>query len=194
MNEQHRRSVAKGLSWRFFATIDTIILAYIFTGTITAALSIGGLEVLTKVGWYYLHERAWLRVGSSEELTSSWIGHGSHARGVLKAISWRAVGALDTVLIALIVTRHLGVSASIGGAELITKLLLYYLHERLWLNVQWGVVRGAPSRVLRSRIAGLFAVVTDAFTSLKQKAKVVLYALACVVFLLLMAGIAYIVQ
>ena len=63
MRETHGRSIVKGLSWRFFATIDTIILAYLFTGSISLAASIGGVEVATKVALYFLHERLWLNIG-----------------------------------------------------------------------------------------------------------------------------------
>ena len=58
----HRRSLAKTVSWRVTATIDTFIISFFVTGSFTWASSIAGLEVLTKMGLYYLHERAWARV------------------------------------------------------------------------------------------------------------------------------------
>ena len=57
-----RRSVAKAVSWRLTGTIDTILVSWFVTGTVTLALSIGGLEILTKTLLYYLHERTWNRV------------------------------------------------------------------------------------------------------------------------------------
>lgn len=60
--ESHARSIVKGITWRMLGTIDTIVLSYIFTGNIKVAAAIGGTEVITKVGLYYLHERAWLLV------------------------------------------------------------------------------------------------------------------------------------
>lgn len=57
-----RHSLAKTVSWRVTATIDTFIISYFVTGSFTWAGSIAGLEVLTKMGLYYLHERAWARV------------------------------------------------------------------------------------------------------------------------------------
>lgn len=56
------RSLAKTISWRIFASIDTFVLGLIITGNLTFAGSIATLEVLTKVVLYYLHERAWARV------------------------------------------------------------------------------------------------------------------------------------
>ena len=57
-----RHSLAKTVSWRVTATIDTFIISFFVTGSFTWASSIAGLEVLTKMGLYYLHERAWARV------------------------------------------------------------------------------------------------------------------------------------
>ena len=60
--DEHRRSIAKGISWRITGTLDTTLIAFFVTGAYSKALSIGLTEVGTKVFLYYLHERAWLRV------------------------------------------------------------------------------------------------------------------------------------
>lgn len=62
MKDSHSRSLAKGISWRILGTIDTIVIAWFITGQAIKALSIGGIEVITKVILYYLHERSWQRV------------------------------------------------------------------------------------------------------------------------------------
>jgi len=54
-----KRSLAKTISWRVIATTDTFILAWIFTSDEVIAASIAGLEVMTKLVLYYLHERGW---------------------------------------------------------------------------------------------------------------------------------------
>lgn len=59
--DHHKRSFIKGVSWRIVGTVDTIVIAFFWTGDYTKALSIGFAEVFTKVGLYYLHERVWLR-------------------------------------------------------------------------------------------------------------------------------------
>lgn len=59
MNEKHYRSVLKAVSWRTLGTIDTIVISYFVTGNVVMAISIGSIEVLTKMLLYYLHERAW---------------------------------------------------------------------------------------------------------------------------------------
>jgi len=59
MPDKHVRSVAKGISWRILATLTTVFLVFIFTGKLTLAFGIGLLEVLAKLGFYYVHERVW---------------------------------------------------------------------------------------------------------------------------------------
>ena len=59
-------------------------------------------------------------------------------RSILKTISWRVVGTLDTVFIAYIITGTFNQAISIGGFELITKMILYFFHERSWNKIQWG--------------------------------------------------------
>jgi uncharacterized membrane protein len=60
--DTHARSVAKAISWRVTGTLDTIIIACLITGRINTALSIGMVELFTKMCLYYLHERAWNRI------------------------------------------------------------------------------------------------------------------------------------
>jgi uncharacterized membrane protein len=55
-------------------------------------------------------------------------------RHIAKAITWRMLGTLDTVLIGWFFTGSLVIGAAIGGAEVITKTFLYYMHERVWYN------------------------------------------------------------
>jgi uncharacterized membrane protein len=62
------RSLAKAISWRVTGSIDTMLLSWFFTGSLTIAAAIGSTEVITKMVLYYLHERAWNRIqlGKSE--------------------------------------------------------------------------------------------------------------------------------
>lgn len=59
-------------------------------------------------------------------------------RSILKTISWRVIGTLDTIFIAYIITGTFNQAISIGGFELITKMILYFFHERSWNKIQWG--------------------------------------------------------
>lgn len=59
-------------------------------------------------------------------------------RSIVKSLSWRIIGTLDTVLISWLVTGTLKVAFSIGAIELITKMVLYFFHERVWNSIKWG--------------------------------------------------------
>ncbi len=61
--EAHSRSLVKAASWRILGSIDTFILSWLFTSSAAAAGAIASTEVLTKMVLYYLHERAWSRIG-----------------------------------------------------------------------------------------------------------------------------------
>lgn len=60
--EKARRSLAKAISWRITATLDTFIISFIVTGRISIAGTIAVIEVMTKIGIYYLHERLWTAI------------------------------------------------------------------------------------------------------------------------------------
>jgi uncharacterized membrane protein len=62
-------------------------------------------------------------------------------RSFIKAISWRVTGTVDTIVISLLVTGKLKLAISIGFVELFTKVVLYYLHERIWNNVSLGRIK-----------------------------------------------------
>lgn len=59
-------------------------------------------------------------------------------RSLAKTISWRLVGTIDTVFISYLLTGTLAIALSIGAIELVTKMLLYFFHERAWNNIKWG--------------------------------------------------------
>lgn len=53
------KTIFKTISWRIVGTLDTMVIAYIMTGELTVAASIGTIEVFTKMILYYFHERLW---------------------------------------------------------------------------------------------------------------------------------------
>jgi uncharacterized membrane protein len=62
----------------------------------------------------------------------------AHSRSFLKAVSWRITGTIDTFVISFIVTGKLTIAGSIAATELLTKIALYYGHERVWAKIPWG--------------------------------------------------------
>lgn len=59
-------------------------------------------------------------------------------RSLVKTISWRVVGTIATIVISYIITGTLALAFSIGVIELISKLVLYFFHERAWNKIKWG--------------------------------------------------------
>ena len=60
------------------------------------------------------------------------------SRSLLKAITWRLTGTADTFVIGFLVTGRVTIAGSIAATELLTKLALYYGHERVWSLIHWG--------------------------------------------------------
>jgi uncharacterized membrane protein len=68
----------------------------------------------------------------------------SHPRSLVKAISWRILGSIDTFVLSLFFTHSLVFAGSIASTETLTKIVLYYFHERIWAGVPWGHRPAAP--------------------------------------------------
>jgi len=56
-------------------------------------------------------------------------------KSLLKSITWRIVGTIDTMIISYVLTGKLTIALSIGSVEVITKTILYYFHERIWAHI-----------------------------------------------------------
>jgi len=65
-------------------------------------------------------------------------GQESNSRSLAKAISWRVLGSIDTFLLSLLFTSDVKAAGAIAFTEVVTKIGLYYLHERAWANFRWG--------------------------------------------------------
>ncbi len=64
-----------------------------------------------------------------------------HYRSLVKSISWRVTGTIDTMVISFLITGKLKWALSIGVVELFTKMILYYAHERIWNRISFGRAR-----------------------------------------------------
>lgn len=65
-------------------------------------------------------------------------GREAHSRSLAKAISWRILGSVDTFLLSWLFTSNVKAAGAIALTEVLTKMVLYYLHERAWSSVHWG--------------------------------------------------------
>ena len=66
-----------------------------------------------------------------------------HHRSLIKAVSWRITGSIDTLIITFLITGKLKWAFTISGVELFTKIGLYYVHERIWEKLSFGRVKPA---------------------------------------------------
>jgi len=60
-------------------------------------------------------------------------------RHLLKTISWRIIGTIDTIIISWVVTGEFHTGLKVGGVEVITKMVLYFIHERIWFKLDVGL-------------------------------------------------------
>lgn len=128
-DSSRKRHIAKAITWRIVGTIDTIILSWIISGNPLTGLKIGFAEVVTKMLLYYLHERVWFKIYFKN----------SNKRHLLKTITWRVVGTIDTMLLAWLITGDPMTGFKIGMAEVITKMTLYFFHEKVWHKSKFGL-------------------------------------------------------
>ena len=136
--ESHIRSLIKGISWRFIATTDTVLVALLITClfgqcSLENALKIGASEFLLKLVAYYIHERIWQKYRNADV---------SKKQTLYKSISWRILATTMTFVISGAILESFNeVALFIALTELITKFALYYFHERLWLRIPLGRIR-----------------------------------------------------
>lgn len=124
-----KRHLLKSISWRLIGTLDTFLLSYILTGSMSFGLSISSVDFFSKLFLYYLHERIWFR----SKIKSS------NKRHLLKTFSWRGLGSLTTLIVAWIVTANPFTGFKIGIVEILTKMILYYFHEKMWYRINFGL-------------------------------------------------------
>ncbi len=137
--ESHLRSLIKGISWRIIATSDTILVVLLITCltgncSIEQAIKIGVVEFFIKLLFYYVHERFWQRSLKGNRVSSR--------ETLYKSISWRVVATTLTFIISgTILNAFNEIALYIALVELVTKFVLYYFHERLWLRLPLGKIR-----------------------------------------------------
>ena len=146
---EKKRHIAKTITWRIVGSLDTWLISWFLVyyfgenpeQATEAASYITGLELITKTIFYYFHERIWYGL--------NWITENQKLRHIIKTISWRLVGAVDTILLVFIVYYFLfdstegasEVAISMFSIEIVTKMVLYYFHERIWFASNFGIIK-----------------------------------------------------
>jgi uncharacterized membrane protein len=74
-------------------------------------------------------------------------GREAHSRSLVKAISWRTIGSIDTFVLGWLFTGSVGAAGAIASTEVLTKMFLYYGHERIWGAIPWGISQSAGAQL-----------------------------------------------
>lgn len=133
-----RRHIAKTITWRIVASLTTFLLTIFFfkddPNATEKALGVAVLETLIKMVLYYYHERAWFL--RPTKLKNS-------VRHLLKTVTWRIIASLTTFIIAYFIFQGdafvMQKASGIAIAEAFIKMILYYLHERVWYRQDLGL-------------------------------------------------------
>ena len=139
-----KRHIAKSLSWRIIGTIDTFIFAWLITGDLNEGINLSGITAVTKLVWYYIHERYWFNSSTID----------SNRRHIIKTFSWRTIGTIDTILFSWILTGNPLTGLKIGGIETVSKMVLYFGHEKLWYKINFGLdirIKGKRLKKLKEK-------------------------------------------
>jgi uncharacterized membrane protein len=68
----------------------------------------------------------------------SWDLSDTPVRSLAKAVSWRITGTIDTFLVSWFITGQLLIASGIAFTEIMTKVFLFWFHERVWNKINWG--------------------------------------------------------
>jgi len=145
-----RLSLFKAVSWRILGSLDTFILSAIVikfspialstpgnrsqSEILEAAAAIAIVEVVTKLILYTCHEQIWQKIDWARVHSNNRFNE-LKRRSIVKTAIWRIIAFMDTTMIAFFFTGSGSAALTIGFLEILTKMVLYYFHERLWLRV-----------------------------------------------------------
>jgi uncharacterized membrane protein len=166
--ERLTRSFVKNVSWRSIAFVDTAAISYIYTGNAAVAGTIALAEIFTASALFMVHEQTWGRVSwglekkpaqtsnkkpqpdtnpSAQDTSSQTpdsIATESKKRSMARTLTWRALASSDTFLLGLLMTGgDVNTATKIAVTEVVTKIFLFYLHERAWNRTQFGINKPA---------------------------------------------------
>lgn len=125
----NKRHIVKSFSWRFIAFFDTLLLSSFFSGNINFASKIVLFEFFSKIIIYYFHERIWYKSNFRNK----------KSRHLIKTFTWRILGSIDTFIIGTLIIGDSIIALSISSFEIFSKLILYYIHEKIWYKSNFGL-------------------------------------------------------
>lgn len=137
-----KRSLAKTVTWRIVGALDTSLISWALTGDPLSGLQMGSADALSKMVFFYFHERLWEFFNTEKNERMIKLQEGRNRRiHLYKAITWRIFSSSLTVMLGWLILNDPWMGLKIGIIEVFTKILLYYLHERIWFKTDFGVTK-----------------------------------------------------
>jgi uncharacterized membrane protein len=130
LKNTQKRHIVKSISWRFFGSLDTFLLSFLIIDDVNISLKITLLETISKTIFYYFHERFWFNSSVKNSKT----------RHFIKPFTWRLVAILDTLLISSVLFNDIKLGFQLSLYEVFTKIILYYIHDKLWYQSKFGLI------------------------------------------------------
>jgi len=124
-----KRHILKTITWRFVGSLDTLLLSWLIAGDLSIGVKISIIEVITKMILYYIHENIWFNSTINDSST----------RHIYKVFTWRLLGTIDTIAIGWLISGNPYIGMKIGFTEVISKMILYYIHEKIWYKFKFGL-------------------------------------------------------
>ena len=123
------RHFVKAISWRIIGTLDTFVFAFIISNDFDSSFNISVITTFTKIFWYYMHEQLWAKIRAIS----------TNNKIIFKTFTWRVLGTFDTIFFSWFMIGDFKAGLKIGFFETISKMILYYIHERLWQRSKFGL-------------------------------------------------------
>ncbi len=136
--EKAYRSLIKAITWRIIGTLSLVLVTYLFTQKIDLSIAIGGIDIISNLILYFVHERVWEHISWGRTFGDIINFTDNKKRSLAKAISWRTLATLYLVLVSYFLTGNPFVSIVISLIDAILNIIEYYLHERFWNKLKFG--------------------------------------------------------
>lgn len=124
-----KRHLFKSITWRLIATLDTLLFSFLITSNISQGINITLIDSILKLLGYYFHELLWF----SSKFNSS------HKRHIIKTITWRLIATVITSINTYIVTGSFLLGVKLVTIESLSKVILYFFHEKMWYKTKFGL-------------------------------------------------------
>lgn len=131
--ESPLRSAVKVFMWRIIAGSITFATSLQFSGSVSSSLSIVGSDFCSKMATMFIGERL---MNTRQAGRKS--GSDTASRSLAKALIWRLFAVVNSLTVAIFVTKDLSVASKIAGSDALCKTSLMYAYERAWAKVEWG--------------------------------------------------------